>query len=53
VDLKVAVILLVLGQDDDWSSFYSKLVERPEKTAIGTAIQTVANSNETDSSDPS
>jgi hypothetical protein len=26
---------------DDWSTFYSKLVERPEKTAIGKAWLTM------------
>jgi hypothetical protein len=26
---------------DDWSTFYSKLVEKPEKTAIGKACLTM------------
>jgi hypothetical protein len=37
--------LLRLGQNDrfsdEWSTFYSKLVERPEKTAIGKACLTM------------
>jgi len=37
--------LLWLGQNDhfsdDWSTFYSKFVDRPKKTAIGKACLTM------------